>query len=95
MSTLLIEVRTSPIEGKGTFALRKIPKGTRLIEYKGKRRKWSEFEGHADHYAFLFDEQRGQSYDLMFSSPPPFSFIHFEHHGHAPVRMSRMRKVKP
>ena len=55
MPTQLIEVQTSPIEGKGTFALRKIRKGTRLIEYKGKRRKWADFEGHEDVYAFLFD----------------------------------------
>ena len=63
MSTPLIEVRTSPIEGKGTFALRRIRKGTRLIEYKGKRRKWSEFEGHEDHYAFLFDVGNGKVID--------------------------------
>ena len=31
-----IGVRNSPIHGRGVFALRKIPKGTRVIEYKGK-----------------------------------------------------------
>lgn len=30
-----IAVRNSPIHGRGVFALRKIPKGTRIIEYKG------------------------------------------------------------
>ncbi|HEY7220556.1 MAG TPA: SET domain-containing protein-lysine N-methyltransferase, partial [Candidatus Binatia bacterium] len=29
-------VRNSPIHGRGVFALRRIPKGTRIIEYKGK-----------------------------------------------------------
>ena len=32
-------VGKSPIAGKGVFAKRKIPKGSRIIEYKGKRRK--------------------------------------------------------
>lgn len=31
-----IAVRTSPIHGKGVFALRNIGKGERIIEYKGK-----------------------------------------------------------
>jgi len=31
-----IVVRNSPIHGRGVFALRAIPKGTRIIEYKGK-----------------------------------------------------------
>jgi uncharacterized protein len=30
-----IIVRNSPIHGRGVFALRKIPKGTRIVEYKG------------------------------------------------------------
>jgi len=33
----LIEVRTSPIHGRGVVALRRIRKGTRVIEYKGER----------------------------------------------------------
>ncbi len=31
------EVRSSPIHGSGVFALRPIPKGTRIVEYTGKR----------------------------------------------------------
>ncbi|HWP56511.1 MAG TPA: SET domain-containing protein-lysine N-methyltransferase [Candidatus Acidoferrales bacterium] len=30
-------VRASPIHGRGVFALTRIPRGTRLIEYKGER----------------------------------------------------------
>ncbi len=33
----LFEVRNSPIAGSGAFALRPIPRGTRLIEYTGER----------------------------------------------------------
>jgi hypothetical protein len=31
-----IAVHNSPIHGRGVFALRRIPKGVRIIEYKGK-----------------------------------------------------------
>ena len=31
------EVRRSPVHGQGAFALRRIPKGTRIIEYLGER----------------------------------------------------------
>ena len=30
-----IAVRHSPIHGRGVFALKRIPKGTRIIEYQG------------------------------------------------------------
>src|SRR4030042_3880989 len=33
----LYSVRHSPIHGRGVFALRRIPKGTRVIEYRGER----------------------------------------------------------
>ncbi len=33
----LYEVQHSPIHGYGVFAARKIPKGTRILEYKGER----------------------------------------------------------
>ena len=34
---ILFRVRRSPIQGKGVFAVRRIPKGTRIIEYAGER----------------------------------------------------------
>lgn len=37
MSLDAIEVRESPIDGKGAFAVRPIPKGTRIVEYAGER----------------------------------------------------------
>jgi SET domain-containing protein len=35
-------VRQSKIHGRGVFAARTIPKGTRIIEYRGKRIDWAE-----------------------------------------------------
>jgi SET domain-containing protein len=37
MPDSLFEVRPSPIAGEGAFAVRPIPKGTRVIEYLGER----------------------------------------------------------
>lgn len=57
----LYEVRRSAIHGRGVFALQTIKKGTRIVEYKGKRVKWSwaskaypDVEGEATH-TFLFE----------------------------------------
>ena len=38
----LIEVRESPIHGRGVFAVRPIARGTRIIEYTGQRISWEE-----------------------------------------------------
>jgi uncharacterized protein len=35
-------VRNSKVHGKGVFATRKIPAGTRIVEYKGERIDWEE-----------------------------------------------------
>jgi SET domain-containing protein len=54
------ELRRSPIQGRGAFALRKIRKGTRIIEYTGERISNDEADGRYDddamsrHHTFLF-----------------------------------------
>ncbi len=54
------EIRVSPIQGYGAFALRRIPRGTRLIEYKGERISQDEANdryndnGMGRHHTFLF-----------------------------------------
>ncbi len=60
-SEKLYEVRNSPIHGRGVFAIDAIPKGARIIEYKGKRVKWTwasdaypDVEGEPTH-TFLFE----------------------------------------
>jgi len=57
-----IVVRNSGIHGKGVFAVTRIPKGTRIIEYKGKRmsgeaadRKYGDDEG-PHTFLFLLDD---------------------------------------
>ncbi|HEX9484561.1 MAG TPA: SET domain-containing protein-lysine N-methyltransferase [Gemmatimonadaceae bacterium] len=54
------ELRRSPIQGVGAFAVRTIPKGTRVIEYLGQRISWRtadrryEDESMGRHHTFLF-----------------------------------------
>ncbi len=54
-------VRRSAIHGRGVFATRKIPKGTRIVEYRGKRiayrlacELYPDIEGEPTH-TFLFE----------------------------------------
>ncbi len=56
----LIEVRESPLHGKGVFALRSIPRGRRVIEYLGERvshreadRRYDDKDAN-DNHTFLF-----------------------------------------
>jgi hypothetical protein len=54
------EIRSSPIQGRGAFATRRIRKGTRLIEYVGERISHAEADKRYDdngmkrHHTFLF-----------------------------------------
>jgi uncharacterized protein len=56
----LFEVRRSPVHGMGAFALRRIRKGTRIIEYLGERVSHEEADGRYeskaanDAHTFLF-----------------------------------------
>jgi SET domain-containing protein len=56
----LFELRRSPIQGMGAFALRTIRKGTRVIEYAGQRISHAEADRRYDdgkmrrHHTFLF-----------------------------------------
>jgi len=58
---MLYFVRKSSIHGRGVFAARKIPKGTRVIEYKGERvthrevdRRYAHVDDN-DNHTFLFE----------------------------------------
>ena len=54
------ELRRSPIQGRGGFAIRRIPKGTRIIEYTGEKISNAESDRRYDedkmrrHHTFLF-----------------------------------------
>ena len=49
-------LRNTGDRGKGVFANASVERGTLIIEYKGQRRRWSEFGGKDDlEYVFLMD----------------------------------------
>lgn len=51
----MIEVRNSPIHGRGVFATAAIRKGRRIIEYTGRRVPWKEVPDVIDEtHTFLF-----------------------------------------
>lgn len=62
-------VKRSPIAGKGAFARKAIPKGTRIIEYKGQRIDADEADRRYDddamdvHHTFLFGLEDGTCID--------------------------------
>jgi SET domain-containing protein len=56
-----IKMRDSKIHGRGVFATRAIPKGTRLCEYKGERITWREADRRYP------DDPNGPSHTFLFS----------------------------
>jgi len=67
--TRLYEVRHSPIHGRGVFAALPIPKGTRIIEYRGVRTDWDEALARPDSdpenpfHTFFFELDDGRVID--------------------------------
>ena len=63
--TVPFEIRNSPIQGLGAFATRRIPAGTRLIEYAGERltpaqadARYPDIPGERHHtYLFAIDDE--------------------------------------
>jgi hypothetical protein len=61
----MIEIRRSSVHGRGAFALRRIRKGTRVVEYLGDRVSHREADRRYDHkqvddnHTFLFIVDRG------------------------------------
>jgi len=70
------EARESKIQGRGVFATRKIPDGTRLIEYRGEVISDEEadrrypFEEGERHHTFLFRLDSGDAIDAKSSRTP-------------------------
>jgi len=68
MSTMY-EVRQSPVHGRGVFALRTIPAGERIIEYRGERISWDEATQRAEdrggpvNHTFYFSLHDGRVID--------------------------------
>jgi SET domain-containing protein len=56
-----VKVRHSPIHGRGVFATRIVPQGTRIIEYTGKRMAWADVPNDdGDPHTFIFSLDDGR-----------------------------------
>jgi uncharacterized protein len=60
---LLVKQSTLPGAGKGLFAKKLIPKGTRIVEYKGKITTWKEVDHHDGLNAYIFYINRNHVID--------------------------------
>ncbi|MCZ7590691.1 MAG: SET domain-containing protein-lysine N-methyltransferase [Kiritimatiellae bacterium] len=49
-----VVARRSPVHGTGVFAIKPIPKGARIIEYKGRRVLWSDHKEKKNGHTELF-----------------------------------------
>jgi SET domain-containing protein len=62
-----VEVRESPIHGKGVFAVERIPKGSRVLEYMGERvaagKAYARYAATVPFHTFLFDLDDGRVVD--------------------------------
>ena len=59
-TSTLLEVRDSPIHGRGVYATQFIPEETRIIEYTGKRMKWEDAPNDPDNpHTFNFGLDNG------------------------------------
>jgi SET domain-containing protein len=61
---LFVKTSTIPGAGKGLFTKKFIPKGTRVIEYKGRRTVWSEVKDRSDN-AYIYTINRNHVIDAM------------------------------
>lgn len=71
-----LEVKESniPGAGKGLFTNKFIPKGTRLVEYKGRIRTWKEVENEDDNY-YIFYVTEDRIIDASSHKKSPARFI--------------------
>ena len=55
---LVVKASTLPGSGKGLFTRKFIPRGTRIVEYKGRMTTWNEVKNDADNgYIYTIDNQ--------------------------------------
>lgn len=62
---LYIKKSKLPNAGKGLFTKKDIPKGTRIVEYKGKLRQWREVKHMDGHNAYLMYINRNAVIDAQ------------------------------
>jgi hypothetical protein len=62
---LYVKTSTLPGAGKGLFTKKFIPKGTRLVEYKGRTRSWKEVQQDEDESPYIYYVKRNFVIDAL------------------------------
>lgn len=62
---LFVKKSTLPGAGKGLFTKKFIPKGTRIVEYKGKTRTWKEVQADEDENPYIYYVKRNFVIDAL------------------------------
>lgn len=62
---LVVKSSTLPNSGKGLFTKKFISKGTRIVEYKGKRTTWKEVDIDEGHNGYIYYINRNNVIDAM------------------------------
>ena len=62
---LYIKASTLPNAGKGLFTKKLIPKGTRIVEYKGRTRSWKEVQADLDESPYIYYVKRNFVIDAL------------------------------
>jgi uncharacterized protein len=62
---LYVKKSTLPNAGKGLFTKKFIPKGTRIIEYKGKVKTWKEVQDEEDENGYIYYVKRSHVIDAL------------------------------
>lgn len=62
---LYVKTSTLPNAGKGLFTKKFIPKGTRIVEYKGKTRTWKEVQKDEDESPYIYYVKRNFVIDAL------------------------------
>lgn len=60
---VLVKGSTLPGAGKGLFAKAFIPKGSRIVEYKGRITTWGEVDGNDGHNGYIYYVKRNHVID--------------------------------
>lgn len=62
---LFVKKSTLPAAGKGLFTRKFIPKGTRIVEYRGKTRTWKEVQADKDESPYIYYVKRDFVIDAL------------------------------
>jgi SET domain-containing protein len=62
---LYVKKSTLPNAGKGLFTKKFIPKGTRIVEYKGRTRTWKEVQADEDESPYIYYVKRNFVIDAL------------------------------